>query len=286
MAVVRTLPVAPTAAFAVARSRSARVREWHRLPRSGVQQNRRRRRRADRQSGQADSERTPARPDVGPDAWPASAPTATRSDREMRRRCRAGAARAILLEATPQQRANRRRRVGGSASQSARCVITNASVSDTSSPLERAPAGEHLVEHAAERPDVGRACRPPCRAPVRDSCRRPCRGSRRACVARQARDRRRVDRLAGARDSPASAFARPKSSTLTVPSGRSLMLAGFRSRWTMPCSCAASSASAICRAIAQRLVERNRPARDAIGQRRPVDELEHQRPDSPTSSTP
>ena len=49
--------------------------------------------------------------------------------------------------------------------------------------------------------------------------------------------------------SPDSAFARPKSSTFTVPSGRTLMLAGFRSRWTMPCSCAASSASAICRAI-------------------------------------
>ena len=27
------------------------------------------------------------------------------------------------------------------------------------------------------------------------------------------------------------------------------MFAGFRSRWTMPCSCAASSASAICFAI-------------------------------------
>ena len=46
-------------------------------------------------------------------------------------------------------------------------------------------------------------------------------------------------------------FARPKSSTLTVPSSRTLMLAGLRSRCTMPCSCAASSASTICRAIAR-----------------------------------
>ena len=30
---------------------------------------------------------------------------------------------------------------------------------------------------------------------------------------------------------------------------RTLILAGFRSRWMMPCSCAASSASAICFAI-------------------------------------
>ena len=34
-----------------------------------------------------------------------------------------------------------------------------------------------------------------------------------------------------------------------MPSGVILIFAGFRSRWMMPCSCAASSASAICRAI-------------------------------------
>ena len=44
-------------------------------------------------------------------------------------------------------------------------------------------------------------------------------------------------------------FARPKSRTLTLPSGVILMFAGFRSRCTTPRSCAASSASAICRAI-------------------------------------
>ncbi|OFW06935.1 MAG: hypothetical protein A3I61_02800 [Acidobacteria bacterium RIFCSPLOWO2_02_FULL_68_18] len=44
-------------------------------------------------------------------------------------------------------------------------------------------------------------------------------------------------------------LARPKSSTLTVPSGRTLMLAGFKSRWMTPASWADSSASTICRAI-------------------------------------
>jgi hypothetical protein len=42
------------------------------------------------------------------------------------------------------------------------------------------------------------------------------------------------------------AFARPKSSTFTTPSGVILMLAGFRSRWITPRSCAYFSASAIC----------------------------------------
>ena len=66
-----------------------------------------------------------------------------------------------------------------------------------------------------------------------------------------------------------NAFARPKSSTLTVPSARTLILAGFRSRWMMPCSCAASSASAICLRDRQRLVERNRTSRDAVREGRP-----------------
>ena len=54
----------------------------------------------------------------------------------------------------------------------------------------------------------------------------------------------------GPAESPVVAFASPKSSTLTTPSGVTLMLAGFRSRWTIPFSCAASSASAIWRAMA------------------------------------
>ena len=44
--------------------------------------------------------------------------------------------------------------------------------------------------------------------------------------------------------SPPNAFASPKSSTLTVPSSRTLMFAGFKSRWMTPLSCAASRASA------------------------------------------
>ena len=58
----------------------------------------------------------------------------------------------------------------------------------------------------------------------------------------------------GERDmSPANgssiALARPKSRTLTLPSGVILMFAGFRSRWMTPFSCATSSASAICDAM-------------------------------------
>ena len=47
----------------------------------------------------------------------------------------------------------------------------------------------------------------------------------------------------------ALAFASPKSSTLTMPSAVILMLAGLRSRWMKPFSCAASSARATSRAI-------------------------------------
>ena len=51
-----------------------------------------------------------------------------------------------------------------------------------------------------------------------------------------------------------------------MPSGVSLMFAGFRSRWTMPFSCASSSASAICCAIASASSSGNAPALQPLGE--------------------
>ena len=81
-------------------------------------------------------------------------------------------------------------------------------------------------------------------------------------------------------------LARPKSSTFTVPSGVTLMFAGFRSRWTMPRSCAASSASAICRAIGSASSSGIGPARDAVGERLAFDQLHHERGAPGASSRP
>ena len=58
----------------------------------------------------------------------------------------------------------------------------------------------------------------------------------------------------------------PKSRTLTRPSGVILMLAGFKSRWMTPRSCAASSACAICLMIGSSSLERHRAARDPLRQ--------------------
>ena len=80
----------------------------------------------------------------------------------------------------------------------------------------------------------------------------------------------------GARGAGSSAFASPKSSTFTTPSPRTLMLAGFRSRWTMPCSCAASSASAICVAIGSASSSGNGPRARRSARILAVDELHHQ----------
>ena len=63
------------------------------------------------------------------------------------------------------------------------------------------------------------------------------------------------------------AFANPKSRTLTLPSGVTLMLAGFRSRWMMPFSCAASRASAICLKRGSASSTGIRPAGDPLRQR-------------------
>ena len=124
---------------------------------------------------------------------------------------------------------------------------------------EGPPSGQHLVEHGAERPDVA--------APIDGIAPRLFRRhvGRRAenyAAHRLGRggNRRRV--AGNARPAPSASgttFARPKSSTLTVPSGRILMLAGFRSRWTMPASCAASRASTICLAMARASATDGRP---------------------------
>ena len=73
------------------------------------------------------------------------------------------------------------------------------------------------------------------------------------------------------------AFASPKSSTFTVPSGRTLMFAGFRSRWMIPCSCAASSASAICFAIGSASSSGIGSACDALRQVLALDQLHDER---------
>jgi len=55
-------------------------------------------------------------------------------------------------------------------------------------------------------------------------------------------------RLSGPASGACATAANPKSRTLTTPCGVTFTLAGFRSRCVIPLSCAASSASAICRA--------------------------------------
>ena len=77
--------------------------------------------------------------------------------------------------------------------------------------------------------------------------------------------------------SPSNAFARPKSSTLTAPSGVTLILAGFRSRWMIPFSCAASSASAICRAMESASSSCDGTMADAIRERRSFGQLHDER---------
>jgi hypothetical protein len=71
-------------------------------------------------------------------------------------------------------------------------------------------------------------------------------------------------------------LASPKSSTFTVPSDRTLMFAGFRSRWMIPCSCAASRASAICFGDRSRFLDPERAARDALREILALYEFHHE----------
>ena len=146
---------------------------------------------------------------------------------------------------------------GGRALQSGSPRRTAASMSETSRPRTRG-AGQHLVEHAAERPDVG--------APVdrfaarllgahvggraEDHAGRSPAGHVMVGDIRQAS--RRPARFAFER------FRQAEVEHLHGAVGTTLMLAGFKSRWMMPCSCAASRRLRDLAGDRQRLVERNR----------------------------
>ncbi len=92
--------------------------------------------------------------------------------------------------------------------------------------LERRPAGEHLVEHDAEREDVAAVIDARRRAPAPATCTPRCRGrARRRCAARATLT---VD---ASRSAGSTSLARPKSMILAWPSSVTITLAGFRSRW-------------------------------------------------------
>ena len=122
--------------------------------------------------------------------------------------------------------------------------------------LERTPPRRHLMQQATESPDVTTLVRLTL-SPALATCSKRCQAVCPAVIMAG-------DVIVGDADTSgncrtlrlplsgtARAFSGPgelgqaESSTFTVPSGRSLMLAGLRSRWMIPCSWAASSASAI-----------------------------------------
>ena len=67
--------------------------------------------------------------------------------------------------------------------------------------------------------------------------------------------------------------ASPKSRTLICPSSRRMMFSGFKSRWTIPCSCATASASAIETSVGSNWSEGSGPSRNSSRSVRPRTKL-------------
>ena len=82
----------------------------------------------------------------------------------------------ILAQTSSQQISNSRGVDPGNALPLRLAPRTAAIVSETCLAAKRRPPGQHLVEHAAERPDVGALVHGLPLRLLRDSCRRPCRG--------------------------------------------------------------------------------------------------------------
>ena len=197
---------------------------------------------------------------------------AIRASPMSRRRCVG-----IAFEAARQQLSHAGGVAAGSASQEVGSCARRPPARPRPSRRRTAAAGQHLVQHDAERPDV--------RAPVDGLAARLLR----AHVGRGAEDharsvpvprhRRRLRRRRRPDDagSPSSAFARPKSRTFTVPSGVSLTLAGLRSRCTTPRAPGRPRAPRDLSGDLERLVHRQGAARQPLRQVLALDELERER---------
>ena len=138
----------------------------------------------------------------------------------------------ILLEAPPNRAAEVRRQIAPALADRRRRVAQDRRGQlDRRRALERPPAGRHLVEHHAEREDVGAVIDRAGPRPAPATCRAPCPSPRRRASAQRTSAIVGVAQLGRARRRPC---ARPKSSTFTRPSAVTITLAGFRSRCTMP----------------------------------------------------
>ena len=110
--------------------------------------------------------------------------------------------------------------------------------------------------------------------PARGSCRRRCRGRRRRACPR-GRDGR------GATESPSvgrvsTRLARPKSRTLTAPSGADHDVGGLEVAVDDALLVRGLERPAICRAMAERVVHAAAAPREPLGERRSLDELHHE----------
>ena len=141
-----------------------------------------------------------------------------------------------------------------SASGGGSCVRTASSVPSVLSALNGRAAGEHFVEHGAEREDIGASIdglaadllRSHVPGSAGDERSQRLAGTflrRRVAVSTPSRR----ERATGAGVS--CSVARPKSRIFTRPSSARKMFSGFRSRWTMPRACAAPSPRATCSAM-------------------------------------
>ena len=177
----------------------------------------------------------------------------------------------ILVEASLQQPDDRDGVYRGRRDQSGSRSITRARISGDVSAVNGPVPVSSSYQHDAKGPDVGAAID----HPSLHLFRRHVAGGakKRAGPGVDVGNRRRMSRWPPRRPAGRSAFARPKSSTFTAPSGRTMMLAGLRSRWMMPLLVGGFERLDDLLRDGQRIFERHRTARESLGEVLPFDEL-------------
>ena len=152
----------------------------------------------------------------------------------------------LLGEAALDDPAQRRRSLRGSSRRSApalRSGSPRACRSRSSSGTRACPSPSRRGSSRTRTGPSG--SRAPARSPARATCSRPSPRRRPASSPSSSAG----STLAAPGDRSSVSFARPKSRILTSPSFVTITFSGFRSRWTIPASCAAARPSAICGAI-------------------------------------
>ncbi len=179
--------------------------------------------------------------------------------------------RGVLLQAALDHLAHPVRNTSGGSSGGR--IVEDGLTADRRRPGKGARAGQHLVQHRAEAEEVGARVHPLAPDLLRRHVPRRAEDGARPGAARRGAAVVSSRPCDDGSSAASTALAIPKSSSFAWPSRVRKTFSGLRSRWAMPCSCAAASPAATWAAMSRTAPSGRRPPSQAPTQRLPAQQL-------------